>query len=249
MKSEQSNIDKRQRLIIEILKTKHTITVKELSDILHINPITIRRDLSVLEKEGHIEKYYGGARLIQGNNQYSYIDHTKIALAEYAASFIDDFDIIFINSSSTALLVIPFIKRKAVTIITNNANVLHMQHDANVSIFLTGGILHNPKKSLIGDLALTNLKKVMATKCFIGCDGISYEHGITTNICEETNINQMMIAQSKQTFVITEHQKIGRKKDFITSTISDIHHLITDHNCPTDLLKSFEKASITLHVI
>ena len=141
MKSEQSNIDKRQRLIIEILKTKHTITVKELSDILHINPITIRRDLSVLEKEGHIEKYYGGARLIQGNNQYSYIDHTKIALAEYAASFIDDFDIIFINSSSTALLVIPFIKRKAVTIITNNANVLHMQHDANVSIFLTGGII------------------------------------------------------------------------------------------------------------
>ena len=77
MKSEQSNIDKRQRLIIEILKTKHTITVKELSDILHINPITIRRDLSVLEKEGHIEKYYGGARLIQGNNQYSYIDHTN----------------------------------------------------------------------------------------------------------------------------------------------------------------------------
>ena len=58
-----------------------------------------------------------------------------------------------------------------------------------------------------------------------------------------------MIAHSKQTFVITEHQKIGRKKDFITSTISDIHHLITDHNCPTDLLKSFEKASITLHVI
>ena len=58
--------EERRKKIVQLITNKGSITVNELSEILGVVPITIRRDLESLEKEeGIIIRTHGGA-ILQG---------------------------------------------------------------------------------------------------------------------------------------------------------------------------------------
>ena len=80
--------------------------------------------------------------------------------AQKACEMIEDGDTIFINSSSTAMLIFQYLANKSVTIITNNGRSLLMQRDPMVELVLTGGEVYGKKRSLVGEFALNALNKV-----------------------------------------------------------------------------------------
>ena len=51
----------RQNQILEILNTRHAVTVDELCALLYSSGATIRRDLQILETSGLIRRTHGGA--------------------------------------------------------------------------------------------------------------------------------------------------------------------------------------------
>ena len=53
----------RKKFIIQLIRSKHRVTVEELCATLDVSPITIRRDLKQLEGEGLISRVHGGATL------------------------------------------------------------------------------------------------------------------------------------------------------------------------------------------
>ena len=133
MKTSKDLVNKRRDLIMKEIQIKKTVDVDELAEKFSVSKITVRRDL----------QYYGGTRLIQ-NFVENYKDNNeayKHAIAKYAATFVEDGDTIFINTSSTALLIIKYIIGKRVTVITNNGKAIFTDHDPNVQIVLTGGEL------------------------------------------------------------------------------------------------------------
>ena len=161
MKMNKAVVDARRNKIMQKIQSQGKAAVEDLAEELQVSPLTIRRDLQFWEEMGAVERYYGGAKLIQhfvenddpqlSNEQY------KHAIAKYAAQYVQDGDTIFINTSSTALLVLKYIKNKRVTVITNNGKAIFMDHDPMVSICLSGGELRIPKESMVGDFALNNL--------------------------------------------------------------------------------------------
>ena len=111
MKMTKEVVDKRRKKIMQKIQVKGTVNVEELASELNVTPLTIRRDLQYWEDMGAIERFYGGAKLVQ-----NFVEHDidpneayKHAIAKFAATFVDDGDTIFINTSSTALLVIKYI--------------------------------------------------------------------------------------------------------------------------------------------
>lgn len=249
MKVNYEIVQQRRKDIMSLIQKFGRITVKELANEFKTSPMTIRRDLQYWEDLGAIQRTHGGARLIQSMvdhiEPYLTNDRYKHAIAKYAASFVEDKDIIFINTSSTALLVIPYIKKKQCTVITNNARALLIPHDPSVNIVLTGGEIHYPKETMTGDFAIHNLKKVIATKCFIGCSGISIESGITTSILAEAPINETMIKRTNgRRFVLCDYTKIGIKHSFFSSDIHQIHCVITDINADDDEVNQLRKEKV-----
>lgn len=53
--------DERRKQILELLNEKGYISVEELSQKLYVSLPTIRRDLTLLEKEGSVLRTHGGA--------------------------------------------------------------------------------------------------------------------------------------------------------------------------------------------
>ena len=191
MKNSKSVVFKRQQALLKLLKERKTIDVDTASQKLAVSPTTIRRDLDMFEQQHLVERFHGGAKLLEGtlheedttSKDRAFVDREqKEAIARYAAELISDGDTIFMNSSSTALLMLDYLKGKHVIIVTNNAGVIGYPHDPLVTILLTGGEIYQRRKTLIGEFALQTLTKINANKVFLGVGGISVEGGLTTSV-------------------------------------------------------------------
>lgn len=55
--------DERRKEILELLDEKGYVSVKDLSQRLYVSLPTIRRDLTLLEREGYVLRTHGGASL------------------------------------------------------------------------------------------------------------------------------------------------------------------------------------------
>jgi len=253
MKNSKNLVYKRKQKILQLLKEQKTVTINELSQLLSASPITIRRDLQSFEDSGIVERFYGGAILIEGalvedpaKKEASEINLLKKhAIAMKAASMIETGDIVFINSSSTGLLVYKYLKGKRVVVITNNAKAITVNRDPMVELILTGGEVYDWKQSLVGDFALQTLSKVSATKCILGVSGISAKGGITTSVLQETAVNALMLKRCNgMRIVITDSSKIGREHNFSTCDLHQITHLITDPDADSEQIDLIRESGI-----
>lgn len=251
MKVHYEVVNKRREQIMMLIQKFGSIEVDKLANEFGVSALTIRRDLQYWEEKGAIVRYHGGAKLVQsmfgiGTPSYLSNERYKHAIAKYAAQYVENNDTIFINTSSTALLVIQYIINKRVTIITNNAKALMSKHDPLVSIFLTGGELRFPKEAMIGEFALNNLSKVTANKVFLGCSGIDVTHGVTTAILQEVAINETMIARAGQVFVLADYTKVGENHRFTSGLIEQVDYLVTDVNADKAAVQSLKESGVTV---
>lgn len=255
MKNNRAFIENRRKKIQQILTQHGSIKVEDLSIELHASPLTIRRDLDHLEQLGLIERFYGGATLRENTPQPGFLnldsnsDNTlhKHAIAQRAVQFVVDGDTIFINSSSTALLMLNYITAKMVTIITNNGRTIFCDSRDDISIVLLGGELRIPKKVMVGEFALNNLSRVTATKAFLGCSGLTAEEGFTTANMHEVAINQLMLSRvTGERYILADHTKIGKKHSFISGSPGQISCVITDTEADKTVLDSLAVRGIQI---
>lgn len=62
----------RHQKILKLLAVKENASVSELSKILNVSEVTIRNDLTVLAKQGKVDRIHGGARLVEERVRQEY---------------------------------------------------------------------------------------------------------------------------------------------------------------------------------
>lgn len=253
MRNSRSIVDKRRDKILTILNENGFVKVAALSVELSASPLTIRRDLETLERAGEICRFHGGASLPErqgsANIFSSGLTLHKHAIARRAALFVEDGDTIFINTSSTALAMLAYVRASHVTVITNNVKAVSCDKPGDMILVLTGGELRVPKEAMVGDFALNNLNKVTASKCFFGCNGITVEEGVTTAVLQEAAINGLMLSRAVgPRYILADKTKIGRRLNFTYGALNEITCLITDTEASPAEVGKLEKAVGVLRV-
>ena len=124
MRNTDQAIQARRNEIMLECQRKGKVSVNELSERFNVSPLTIRRDLQFWEDSNAMIRNYGGAKLVQSfipeTNLNQDNEYAKHAIAKFAAGLVEDNDTIFINTSSTALLILKYIKNKHVNVDANN---------------------------------------------------------------------------------------------------------------------------------
>lgn len=252
MKISKSVVDKRREKMLSMISKTGDIKVPELANIFKISEITIRRDLQYLEDNRLIERYYGGARILDDipvKKEDALLIYRE-NIAKYAAKMVEDGDSIFINTSSTALEMIKYIKAKNVTVITNNGNAINTRHSSEVTIILTGGELRHIKGTMVGEFAIDSLNKVTAKKSFIGCSGLSIESGMTTEILNEVKINEAMISRVVgKTYILADSTKFGINSSFVSCPIDKIKNIITDEKANAEMIEILREKGVFIHQV
>lgn len=169
MKQSKAEVKKRQNKILELFQSSDALQVSEISGILGVSEITIRRDFDYLEKKGYITRFHGGAKLNLSHIDISPESHKKedlhgnekMLIAKTVASMVQERDTVFINAGTTTLEVIKSIKNKHIRVITNNAAAIDHVSGGNLEFICTGGVYNEASKSFIGELSTSLIQKYM----------------------------------------------------------------------------------------
>lgn len=131
-KSEQlADMQHRRDKILEMIREDGTVTVKMLTDAFNLTEATIRTDLRVLQKQGFIQRYHGGATLMDGKqNTHALLlerqtqMREKDAIGQLAASFIESGDTIILDSGTTTTSIANHLGHiKRLSVITTGVNI------------------------------------------------------------------------------------------------------------------------------
>jgi DeoR family transcriptional regulator, fructose operon transcriptional repressor len=243
----------RREKIQEYLAIYQIARTADLMDLLDTSEATVRRDLEWLEQKGFLERTHGGAILNQRvvfeqeyQQRAQHFPEEKKAIGELAASLIEEGDIVFINSGTTATQVLHHIPRTPrITVFTNNISALVDIGDPGFYLFLTGGEYQARSNSLAGRFAFDNLNLVFANKVILGVDGISLKHGLTVPTNPEAEVVRKMIERTKgQVIVVADHSKWGAVSNFQVANIDEMDKLVTDHSFSRRAIKDLAGYSI-----
>lgn len=251
MKIKKTIVNNRRNNILKFIKDNKQAKTNELVEIFKVSEITIRRDLDYLQSIGKIERFYGGAEYNESNSFKNLtIENNKEKIAKKCADFIKENDDIFINSSSTALGVLKYLKNKRINVITNNAKASYIDIDPLVNVILTGGRVSYPKNALTGTFALNNLKTVASDISILGISGVSESGELTTSVIDEVEINQYMINEStSKNILVCDSSKFSKTANFKIGTIENIDILITDSSMPRSILEYAESLGIKVILV
>lgn len=248
MKNSYKSIRERRNKIMELLQMENQLLVKEISTTLAVSEVTIRRDLTALEKMGLVRRKHGKVEIVKkiGTEDYNEeIERLKYAIAQRAAAFVKGGDTLFVNTSSTALAALEMLEDQRITIVTNNVKAASLDYNPNSTVILSGGEIRFPKEVLVGDIAIDSFSKMSSDISILGCSGLSIENGITTPVLHEAKINSLIIERTNGLVIVAaDYRKIGNSSNFTSGNIKDINYLITDTFAPPEVIKKIEEQGV-----
>ncbi|MDI9490937.1 MAG: DeoR/GlpR family DNA-binding transcription regulator [Bacillota bacterium] len=265
MRTSDAKIRERRAKLIQILHNNPDTAIPELSQLLNVSQATIRRDIKFLENKDQISTSFSstdsGIKMdILPEFDSDVLYHTNIKekekIAQSAAKMLKSGDVVFINSSSTALRVIKYIEQDFVTVITNNARSLLEPLNNKVKLILIGGEVirnaasTNSKMCTTGDYAVSQIENVLANVCIIGVSGITEDRGLSTAVINELTINREMIKSCfGEVIVVADHRKIGVNHNYLFADISNVNYLITDNKSNPENIKKIEKEGVEVILV
>ncbi|MFD1064962.1 DeoR/GlpR family DNA-binding transcription regulator [Oceanobacillus locisalsi] len=233
--------------ILEYVKEKESVSLDELVDRFDVSKNTIRRDIQELVDEEQLIKVYGGVSISKPLT-VPYQDrkikqfHEKQTLAKLAAKFIDDGDIIFIDSGTTTVELLDFIKYKNITIVTNNLDfTLDASAYPNLNIYSTGGVFERSTRSYVGTESAEIIQKYNFNKAFMASTGLSLDKGITNSSPLETQLKAKVIQKSEQVFILVDHTKFDKYALTTYCNFDNIDYLITNQEPPQEYIRHSEQ--------
>ncbi|OCH12175.1 MULTISPECIES: DeoR/GlpR family DNA-binding transcription regulator [unclassified Aliivibrio] len=244
------NTKQRRHMILSLLIEKGEITVEELSELFDISEVTIRKDLTELEKNGLLMRKYGGAVLMPSNiiqeDNCEEVSNRKLSLAISAVEFIKDHNRIIIDSgSTTAALINQLSKKNGLVVMTNSlpvANALQ-EIENEPTLLMTGGTWDSHSDSFQGQVAESVLRSYDFDQLFIGADGIDLERG-TTTFNELVGLSRVMSEVAREVILMVESEKIGRKIPNVELPWDSIDVLITNNDLSQEHQQKIESHNV-----
>ena len=243
----------RQQEIIGILKTEGYASVKYMSEMLFASPSSIRRDLCVLEKQRLIKRSYGGAELIspEGNvvpfNERTYQNtDAKKEIAQKAARLVKNGSIIFLDQSSTSFfLAVEIMKKTALTVVTNNIEILNLLSQTEITVYSAGGMLSPANRNcLIGNDTCDTFKNIFADAVFFSAKALSDIGVVSDCTRDEVFVRNAMLENADKKVFLCDGTKIGKHSGYKQCTLNDVDVLVCDDNFGKKFAGKFDNLEI-----
>jgi DeoR/GlpR family transcriptional regulator of sugar metabolism len=229
----------RQARIVDEVRRHGGVRVSDLTNLLDVSDMTVRRDLERLDRQGLLQKVHGGAVLASNSAEEPGFEaksvrerREKDALAGAAAALVRPGQALGISAGTTtralatALSAVPDI-----TVVTNSVRVAEAFGPAAAScgqtVVLTGGV-RTPSDALVGPLADATIRSLHVDVLFLGVHGMDPTAGFTTPNLAEAETNRAFLAHAQQVVVVADHTKWRTVGLCSFGPLSEADVLVTD---------------------
>ncbi len=244
----------KQKKILDYINEEKKATVSEISDLIDVSKVTVRKYLSELESKGLLIRTHGGVLSADSdlNNEIPYsskkdLNRTeKQIIGKVASEWINEGDVVILDSGSTTFEIAQSIKDIKVTIITNDVKIaFELASKPNINLIITGGAVQKNLFTIVSFHTENFLKEIHVNKAFLGADGIDLEDGITNRTMEEVAIKQAMMKAADQVILVADHSKLGKRTFSNVCKIEQIDIMIMD-SMDEEYQKAFREKGVNV---
>ncbi len=233
--------DERQRQILARARHDGRVEVSALADDLKVAPETVRRDLRLLAERGVLQRVHGGAHPVESVGYESNLTHRtssliaeKRRIAAAAATRLGGAESVYIDEGVTPQLVAEAISATLLpgaklTVVTSSLLAAGaLANDPSITVVLLGGRLRGLTMATVDHWATRMLKELVIDLAFLGANGISREHGLTTPDPAVAAVKAQVVASSRRRIFVGVHTKFGVSSFCRFADLPDFEALVTD---------------------
>lgn len=257
-----SKKENRENYILNVLSTTKELSTLETVKMLNISEATARRTFSEMEKAGKVIRTYGGVRLANTSEKYSFNESQKLKQKEkmsigfLAASLVEDYDTIYLDCGTTLLQMARFLGNRiannefsSLRIITNSlANIHALGYSKTCNIILTGGEYNYERRDFSGPITEKQLDLFHFSKSFLGCDGVTKTMGFSSYQLSLSSLNTKVISKSDKVNILLDSSKFNNNAFVSFANLSEVSSIITEIMPDDNLKQILNEAKIDIKV-
>jgi len=236
MATERMYAAERHQAIIDWGEERGRVDVRELAGELGVSVETVRKDLSALQSMGLMRRVHGGAvpvnrlsfeQQISSRTEWS---EEKERIAVAALEYVPESGTIFVESGSTTSRLGEHLPDdRDLTVYTNSLPLaLALAPREGITVITLGGRVRAVTLGEVDNFAQRSLREIFVDVAFLGTNGVSLDHGLTTPDAAEAEIKRLVLKAARQRVLLADHSKIGATSVWRYGDIEDIDVLITD---------------------
>lgn len=232
--------------IMKILKKNHYVTVDYLVNEIRYSPASIRRDLTLLQKQGLVVRSYGGVSIKDDRGTpFRFRQHSmklaKNSIAKRAAALVKNGDTVFLDSSSTTQYMGPYLTdKKGIIVITSNMTLATYLHEHGITTYCTGGKVCEYPGILGGELIGRTLTLFNIDIAFFSSVGIDSDGKILVTSETALKNNEVLRETSKKFVFLCGSDKFNAKARYNSLTFDDIDYFVSDGDVGEEIKNKYK---------
>ncbi len=227
----------RRRRILETARRDGTVRTVDLARDFAVAEETIRRDLDLLARHGHLRRTHGGAA--DASAPLGELSHAerevrqlaeKRAIAKAAAAFVGEGETILLDASSTALELAGCLPRGVpLRVVTYSLAVVErLAASDDVELIQLGGSYDRRGRRFAGLLTETALRSLRIDRFFFSGGGFHPALGVGDPNAEQARLKALMLAQAGWNCALLDHTKLGAATDHFFAGPDGIDLVVID---------------------
>ncbi len=235
----------RHQKIYEMVRQHGSVNVTELTSMFNVSDMTIRRDLTVMDKQGLLRRVYGGAINCETKIDESLLSpqtvpelDRKIAIAHLARELVRENHTIYIGGGSTCH---EFAKTlydaSNITVVTDSLQVVReLQPFRAIQVIVLGGMLQADGIHIGGPLALEIAEKISVDTSFFSGGGFTIDT-IDNPTMIGVDVKRALLKNAARRVFLADSTKFNHKAFYELCPTSMVNVLITDSGLSPAQLK------------
>jgi DeoR/GlpR family transcriptional regulator of sugar metabolism len=250
----------RRHEILKTLELKQQVTIPELAEQFGVSHMTIRRDLDLLQSEGKIQRFHGGAVKIKRFMGAKYDQRAnenkaeKAAIAREAVKHIQDGMSIILDAGTTVAAMVDELERfKGLKIITRDLHTALLlsneERFGSFDVYCTGGRVSKWAYSLDGIYAEKMIGSLTVDAAFLTCEAISHAKGAMAWSPVLVGARQTTMSAAGQNILLVDSTKFRYNSLAIFAGLDEFDEIVTDDRLDEDEADVYRKAGYPLTVV
>jgi len=254
---------KRINNLLDIVRSRNGVSIKELAQILNVSEMTIRRDMEIL-RTNNLVKNISGVAVYNSDNNISKLnsdyeldtesvrqEQEKVRIGKFAASFIEPNDVIIIGTGSTTIHLAPHVPSNMnITAICYAMNILMELHkNPGIRLIFAGGYYHRDTQMFESPEGLELIRNARATKLFVSAMGVHDTMGVTLMQNYQTLTKRAAFQSSLEKILMVDSSKFGRVCNAYYAQLNEFDTVITDNRISDEWRMRVEDQGVKLYIV
>lgn len=250
--------EERQQAIADLVATRGRLSVQALAAEYAVTTETVRRDLTTLERVGVVRRVHGGAvpaaalalETKVGDRDLAHADEkdriAKAALAQLPRS---GGSVVLDAGTTTARLAMMLPRELRLTVLTNAVPIAaRLAGSPSIDLHLLPGRVRPTTHAAVGADTVEALGRLRADVAFVGANGLSPGHGLSTPDHSEAAAKRAIVASAHRVVVLVDSSKIGQEHTVRFADLDDVDVVVTDSDIEPDVLEALRRLGVEVVV-